>query len=99
MVTLPRRDKGIDLAQAVAEAQVAATGSLQFGGTNEGAGSAARVEGSVWNTDTALSAYSDLMLGVLEELTTVGTTLHCMVRACCDGVEMDLFSSRCIVWR
>lgn len=55
-------------------------GSLTAACGNKTAGSAARVEGSVWATDVALSTYADLMLAVPHELTSVATTLYCMVR-------------------
>lgn len=77
---LPRRDAGIDLSLAVAEARDVTMGLLTAASGNKTAGSAARVEGSVWATNLALSTYADLMLTVPHELTSVATTLYCMVR-------------------
>eukprot|EP00752_Nemacystus_decipiens_P011329 g10067.t1 len=79
VVTIPRKERGVDIARAIAEAQRAAIGPL---GSSSGAnGSPARVKGSLWGTDQALLAYSDLMLAVPDELSSMATTLHCMVEA------------------
>lgn len=84
MVTLPRKEGGIDIAKAVAEAQRAGIGSL---GSSSGAnGSAARVKGSLWSTDQALLAYSDLMMAIPDELSSAATALHCMVRELLRGI-------------
>lgn len=77
-MTIPRRDKGIDLTRAVSEAQAATRGTLS--GSNRGGGSAARFKGSLWATDPTLLTYSDLMLAVPDELTSVATALYGMVR-------------------
>lgn len=69
----------MDIARAIAEAQRAGIGPL---GSSSGAnGSPARVKGSLWGTDQGLLAYSDLMLAVPDELSSMATALHCMVRA------------------
>lgn len=79
VVTIPRKERGVDIARAVAEAQRAGIGPL---GSSSGAnGSPARVKGSLWGTDLGLLAYSDLMLAVPDELSSMATALHCMVRA------------------
>lgn len=78
VVTIPRKEGGIDIAKAVAEAQRAGIGPL---GSSSGAnGSAARVKGSLWGTDQGLLSYSDLMMAVPDELSSAATALHCMVR-------------------
>ncbi|CAM9454807.1 unnamed protein product, partial [Pylaiella littoralis] len=79
VVTIPRKDKGIDVARAVAEAEQAGMGPLA---SSSGAdGSAARVKGSLWATNPALIAYSDLMLSLPDEISSVATALHFMVEA------------------
>lgn len=78
VVTIPRKQRGVDIARAIAEAQRVGTGPL---GSSSGAnGSPARVKGSLWGTDQGLLAYSDLMLAVPDELSSIATALHCMVR-------------------
>lgn len=72
----------MDLGRAVEEAKWAATGLNDgdyecVGGSFHG--SAARVKGSQWATDPTLLAYSNLMLALPEELTSVATTIYCMV--------------------
>ncbi|CAM9091877.1 unnamed protein product [Ectocarpus fasciculatus] len=87
VVTIPRKDGGIDIARAVAEAKQTGTGPLA---SSSGAGgSAARVKDSLWSTDPALLAYSDLMLAVPDDLSSVATAVYCMVEAVmleCTGV-------------
>lgn len=78
VVTIPRKNGGIDIARAVSEAKQTGTGPLA---SSSGAGgSAARVKGSLWSTDPALLAYSDLMLAVPDDLSSVATAVYCMVR-------------------
>lgn len=79
-MAIPRRDGGIDLAQAITEAQAAVTGT-SAGGLAAGCGSTAtKVEGSLWATDPTLASYADLVSAVPEEFCTVATTLYSMVR-------------------
>ena len=80
VVALPHKDAGINLTLAAAEARAVTMGSTTSVDGWNGAGSAARVEGSVWVTNLALSTYCNLMLSVPDELTSVATTLYCMVR-------------------
>lgn len=77
-MTIPRREGGIDVTQAIAEAQVVNTGPLVAGG-DRSKGSAARVKGSVWATNPMLFAYSNLMLAVPDELSSAATAVYCMV--------------------
>eukprot|EP00903_Cladosiphon_okamuranus_P016097 g14858.t2 len=79
VVNIPRKDRGVDIARAIAEAQRAGIGPL---GSSSGAnGSPARVKGSLWGTDQGLLTYSDLMLAVPDELSSMATVLHCMIAA------------------
>lgn len=84
VVSIPRRDKGIDLAQAVAEAQAAVMGppvaSVDSSHQRNGFESGARFEGGLWVTDPTLVAYADLMSAVPDELCSVATALYSMVR-------------------
>lgn len=81
MVSIPRRDKGIDLAQAVVEAQAAVMGPpVAPVGSSPGCQTGARVEGGLWATDPTLVAYADLMSAVPDELCSVATALYGMVR-------------------
>lgn len=77
-MTIPRKGSGIDIARAVAEAQASALGSLAD--SRDKVGGAAGVEDSLWATDSALLAYSDLMSAVPDELSSVATALYGMVR-------------------
>ncbi|CAM9950707.1 unnamed protein product, partial [Ectocarpus sp. 12 AP-2014] len=79
VVTIPRKDGGIDIARAVSEAKQTGTGPLAS--SSGASGSAARVKGSLWSTDPALLAYSDLMLAVPDDLSSVATAVYCMVEA------------------
>lgn len=78
VVTIPRREKGIDIARAVSEAQAAVVGALAGSRWKDGNG--ARIKDSLWATDPTLLAYSDLMLTVPDELASVATVLYGMVR-------------------
>lgn len=78
MVSIPRRDKGIDLERAVTEAQAAVKGLSV--GSSPGYESGARAEGSLWATDPTLLAYADLVSAVPRELFPVATALYGMVR-------------------
>ena len=90
VVSIPRRDRGIDLAQAVAEAQAAVMGpsvasvapvaSVASSHQHHGFESGATLEGGLWATDPTLVAYADLMSAVPDELCSVATALYSMVR-------------------
>lgn len=77
-MTIPRRERGIDVNRAIAEAQAVNDGPLIAGG-DRSKGSAARVEGSLWATNPTLLAYSNLMLAVPDELSSAATAVYCMV--------------------
>ncbi|CAN0080547.1 unnamed protein product, partial [Scytosiphon promiscuus] len=79
IVSLPRTDNGVDVVRAIAEAQQTETGPLAS--SSGVAGSAARMDGSLWATDPLLLAYSEVMLALPDELSSVAVAVNSLVGA------------------